>query len=66
MAGNAWEWVAEWTASPADKENPKENLRKVVKGGSWANDESSLSSGYWYKTFHRIKVKSIGFRCAQR
>ena len=65
MAGNVWEWVAEWTANPANKENPKQNLRKVVKGGSWANDESSLPSGYWYKTFHSVRANSIGFRCAQ-
>jgi len=66
MAMNVWEWDADWTVGTANKENPKENLRKVVKGGSWANDELSLSSGYWYKTFHSVRVNSVGFRCAQR
>ena len=65
MAGNVWEWVADRVDIRSDKGNPQETLRKMVKGGSWANDQLSLQSAYWYRTFHALKVNSVGFRCAQ-
>jgi len=71
MAGNVWEWVADWFnagyGSDASQTNPKgpppTNL-KVIRGGSWSNPD-----GYMILTGRgsfnpKSKFGTIGFRCA--
>jgi formylglycine-generating enzyme required for sulfatase activity len=72
MAGNAWEWVADWhgnmSAAPAtDPKGPASGVGHVNRGGSWYSFASFLRSS------HRVLIQTsqtryrfdYGFRCAR-
>ena len=52
MAGNAWEWVADWAKSYPGNPKPFDhtNAYHFVKGGCWDDGPSGVRCGYrgWY------------------
>jgi formylglycine-generating enzyme required for sulfatase activity len=72
MAGNVWEWVADWYspdyyARPQylNPEGPDSGLMRVVRGGAWVNaDPRYLRCAYRHKVPPDSYAYSIGFRIA--
>jgi len=71
MAGNVWEWCADWydegyyaQSLPENPKGPSSGTSRVLRGGSWAHSKEALRV---YKRYHIDPKRSfphIGFRCA--
>ena len=72
MAGNVWEWVADWYGYNYYINSPEENPRgptdgsgRVLKSSNWDCDYSfALHAANRAGTFPDYKWRNIGFRCA--
>jgi len=70
MAGNVWEWTADWYdatyygRSPArDPTGPATGSLKVMRGGCWVSGESSLRTTCRKAGLPDSWAPNVGFRC---
>ena len=72
MAGNVWEWTADWFApdyySSAPGGNPKgpaTGNEHVLRGGSWVNEHFFLAVTHRVPGKPGARAANLGFRCAR-
>ncbi len=72
LAGNLYEWVADWydeqfyTKNPAiNPRGPVEGTAKVQRGGSYINNPYRLRSSFRTKGDPTEHDPNVGFRCAE-
>ncbi len=72
MSGNVWEWVSDWydvnyykNASRNNPKGPRKGTEKILRGGSWLGEPSTLRTSFRFRLLPENKNFHIGFRCAK-
>jgi formylglycine-generating enzyme required for sulfatase activity len=67
MHGNAWEWCTDWqddypAGAATDPKGPVSGQHRVMRGGSWANNSTTLTCAFRGQEYPVIRISDIGFR----
>jgi formylglycine-generating enzyme required for sulfatase activity len=72
LAGNVWEWVADWYDSSYYANSPSSNplgpssgTFRVLRGGAWSNHDFNLRASSRYRNPPDSIYIDVGFRCVR-
>ncbi|MEO7863351.1 MAG: SUMF1/EgtB/PvdO family nonheme iron enzyme, partial [Nitrospirales bacterium] len=72
LAGNVWEWVADWDdesyyeqSASRNPPGPSSGIDRVIRGGSWLHQPDDMRSAGRDRGTPTLRNDSIGFRCAR-
>jgi formylglycine-generating enzyme required for sulfatase activity len=70
LAGNVWEWTADWydaayyrTSPSQEPTGPASGTLKVMRGGCWVSGESTLRTTCRKASLPAAWAPNVGFRC---